>query len=84
MKRILILVLSITCSISVFSQSTELLDEKNGFKSYKLETLRQSFIQKGLILEEVKDSNGLYSVTNNKETKLFDYDVKFVHLAFNN
>lgn len=83
-KKISILISTLVFPLLLRAQSTNLLDNKNGFKSYKIGTLKSDFESKGLILEQVKsDIVNMFYVKNNKENKLFDYDVKLIHLKFN-
>jgi len=93
MKRILFLVLLITYSIATFSQSTELLDEKNGFKSFKLNEPKQK-IENHIELkcfDETEPKNPLSiddnymrgcKVLNNPDKKLFNFPINELYLKF--
>jgi hypothetical protein len=84
MKKILLLLLFIT--VYSQSQSTDFLDKKNGFKSFKLGTSMSTFRQKGILLTQPeylknnKDKN-VYQVFT--QVKMFNYEVDVMWFRFN-
>lgn len=63
-----------------YSQSIEKLDQKNGFKSYKLGTPKKEIKYKfGLI----NTANNIHKVLNNPDKTVFDLEVESVILRFN-
>ena len=78
-KNTLSLILLFVASF-ISAQSTDVLDQKNGFKTYKLNALKSSLSNLGL----VKVDTDVYLVSNNPEKFVFDYEVEEVHLIFQN
>lgn len=81
MKRTLFLFALFAISLNfTFSQSKANLDQKNGFKSYKLGTPKRE-VDAVNILKDL--GNNVYMVTSNKDKTVFDLEVESVSLRFN-
>ena len=65
----------------ILSQSINNLDEKNGFKSYKLGTSKLE-IEKKFNLKKYDNEENTYLVVDSPDRNVFNYDVKGTFLTF--
>ena len=72
---------SLLISTFCLSQSINNLDEKNGFKSYKLGTPKIE-IEKKFSLKKYDNEENTYLVVDSPDRKVFDYDVLGTFLTF--
>lgn len=80
--RIFVLLILFFYTISVGAQSVDALDDKNGFKTYQLGESIATLRNRGLELKVIDEKDKFYTVTNNRETELFHFQVADLKLSF--